>query len=64
MKLLKTRENFWVDLGLAVVTTGLFIKFLTLDQPVVAVLLLVGGLTAMLTHGTYWVYRGWRCPPR
>lgn len=57
MKLLRTRVNLWVDLGVATLTIALFIRFLTLDQPVIAVLLLVGGLTALLTHGTHWVYR-------
>lgn len=60
MSWIKTRENFWVDLGLAVVTTSFFIVFLMRDQPVTAVIILVIGLAAMLTHGTYWVYRGHR----
>lgn len=60
MKLIKTRANFWVDLGLAVLTTMLFVLLLVIGQPVIAALVMTGGLTAMLTHGTYWTWRGWR----
>lgn len=57
-KWIRARENFWVDVALAALTIGTFITFLVLDKPVTAVVLYVVGLAAMLTHGTYWTYRG------
>lgn len=58
MRWIRARSNFWVDVVLAVLTTGSFITFLVLDKPVTAVVLYVVGLGAMLTHGTYWTCRG------
>lgn len=59
MRWITKRTNIWVDVVLAVLTTGTLITFLVLGKPVTAVVLYVIGFVAMLTHGTYWTRRGW-----